>query len=621
MVVSFWGGYTFCTDTEVFALEESFAEQNINIESPPVLRSPHRLAYGGYCTLDNGYNIVDYGSHTNYDKPASPNAFHNSPIGYTRTYNDSSVSHICPKIKNYVREGVMYQNQINYLNREGRNISFEFSKDMLYALENNNGYTMNNDTYSGTIPGFEGCGAKRVGNGRILFKIVKYNAYGEALSPEYISFENVSDTMSLPVYIYEECDVYVAYVYELKELAPNIFKPHVYHNVRIDLEFKIRNNSQNLYALDLQTHSGLTEKDGNIGYTKNGFTLSTAGNKFYSIDISLNDGSFNHYTLRTLSSYEFNSSGKYIIRYKNGFPDDNYKYQTVYVDKQAPTAYINGNNLMNYSNMDGKYLAFTGTPTVTWDTSAYTAPITATYQKDNGTVQTLSNGQVLTKGTYKITLSKPTGLETVYYVKVDDYIPNKNYLLLKDNETYKSMLNRYQTKLWAVNVGTEVRGFGDYDVALEAAYDYEWSLVSQNSDGTLSYRTQTYSTNEALTLAMEPYAKANVQRTYYNIETPNLSLTENAYDGQILYLNGFKFIYNENAVFSQEVRYYKLSDLETTIDENVKLKARNGNILPYNTLVDTILSTSGRYVIYEKNILEMNFSLRLILLKQTLQQH
>ena len=578
-------------ETDMYT-DEAASSQNDDLEIVPM--KWHIYPKIGYCPLDNGYQIQDYNIH--YGNYHPEDCVNIEPVNMIKTYRLGSTT--AKPVDAYKRLIDDDHIQTNIMKYDIANDFIELSISSNSGTELNPCYEINDDNYSGEIKGLEEFGKARVGYGRLMVKIVNYKD-GIAQSPQLLSYTNCKTTFKF-LTVKQECDVYLYYVYEVHEIPANIFQRHTYHNMRVEYRLQFRNRSTKIGLKEASTNSELLPDDNNNSYTKNGFKIDIMGNNFYTIATKLNDGSYENRTIQQLKNQSFTTSGKWTIKITNAW-EDTAEY-IVYVDKQAPTAYINGNNLMNYSNMDGKYLAFTGTPTVTWDTSAYTAPITATYQKDNGTVQTLSNGQVLTKGTYKITLSKPTGLETVYYVKVDDYIPNKNYLLLKDNETYKSMLNRYQTKLWAVNVGTEVRGFGDYDVALEAAYDYEWSLVSQNSDGTLSYRTQTYSTNEALTLAMEPYAKANVQRTYYNIETPNLSLTENAYDGQILYLNGFKFIYNENAVFSQEVRYYKLSDLETTIDENVKLKARNGNILPYNTLVDTILSTSGRYVIYEKNI-------------------
>jgi len=564
------------------------------------------LYYNSYCDTDNGFipktpielvydvngRIINDASHINLDVQ-----FY---------YNNATTAYCYAKPEDHLRYTTYtraYSNITNYVNRVDL-----FGKDYKFRFYTNYRDEIVDDSYKGNIAGVKNV-TTRLGKGAVFYRIKYAENNGWSEWTEKLNIFGNSSEYYLPITINSDCDIEIVNVYEILSVKDGI---KYYYNLRQDFVFKCRKKTYNSFAIENGTGSTLVQSPDSTASTKSGFFINPTSGTTYRI--KKDDGAYQNYSSSALVNKTFTDNGVYEINYLD--PSAKlYEKQVITVDNRDIDVKINGQLCEKYKNairIDGEdYLCFNSTNplSITWSKYTNGVPIVVSRIQNNQSAS-IKSGDKLNPGTYKIQAVKKYSLTNViktYNVFIGDIQPIYNYELLRNGESYTNRPNRFSTRYYGVKLNNVNYGYATQQAALEKGLEYERSnFVTQNGSN-YQYRGKTYTNNEALTSAMNAYVKANYFFENRDLKSGAQTVLQSELKDNRVYLNGFKFEYNSNPVYSNSVRVLKATDKYPNLDADVKSILRDTsnksvvNIM-YEKTVDSQLSAGGKYYIRETNV-------------------
>jgi len=560
------------------------------------------IYYLPYCDIDNGFipklpvaiekdvngrEINDTGVHMDLVRKNNNNIYTSSyerPKQYLR-YNH--YTHAYSQDNNYIHNVTLW----------GAENAFDFR---LYTNDD-----IVDDSYSGYIHGV-GNAKQRIGKSALFYRI-KESATGEWTQWTHVyNLFGSSNSVYLNFAITSPCDIEMVNVYELKATKS---RKDYYYNLRQEFEIHFRNEADKLVIVEDGTNTTLSSTSNSISYTDKGFKI--LNDPFKTISIKKDNG--NYMTNSELDKLSFVENGVYQIKYTQ---DGTTYNQTVVVDQSEPSINIGGevcssayDKLLKINGITYQCFNSKNAVALTWTNNTNKVPITVS-KLENGEYKPIENGERLNLGNYIIKVSKHYTRETIsrgYNIIIDNFLPNYNHELLRNGESYTNRPNRFSTRYYGVKINNVNYGYATQQAALEKGLEYERAnFVTQNGSN-FQYRGKTYTSNLSLTSAMNAYVKANYYFENRDLKSGAQTVLQSELKDNRLYLNGFKFEYNSNPVYSNSVRVLKATDKYPNLDADVKSILRDTsnksvvNIM-YEKTVDSQLSAGGKYYIRETNV-------------------
>lgn len=491
-----------------------------------------------------------------------------------------------------------YFNRVNITAGKYYKIKIQTNKDII------------NDSWSGGVEGVSGSNS-RIGKGAIFYRINEYNSNGTyqlgAWTKLYDIFRS-SQNYYLGLQINHTCDLEIINVYEK-------YVEGAYYNLRQEFKICFRDSNAFVFTQEVNTNSELTRTYSvSEATTNHGFYITPSG--YMDVSINYNGGGYVNYTFAQLEHKSFVDDGVYDIKFFIEGNNSTYTH-TIVVDKAMPSIILGQYECTeNYEHIyNGYFYCDTDSPlTISWPEDEDVAPISVKIRQSDGTYTDVSMGDVFSAGSYSFYITKNYTHQVLGLfmdVIIDNFTPVYNYDLLLNGEQYSMQPNRFSTRYYGVSLtdsGQTVNfGYAAKEDALTKGYSYEWDKqVVVNPDGTYSYRGTTYANNALVTAAINDYVLANYYFENRDLSDNNTTVLETSLQSQTLYLNGFRFMYQDNPVYSQSVRMFKATAGFPTLDDNVKSVLRdenNPNVLTilYGQEVGAQLVNTGKYYILETN--------------------